>query len=225
MQNLLLFDIDGTIIRGKNPHIQSFEHALMTVHDLTISIDAVEIAGSTDRLVLEHILNAHGISDHKIEECFECMTLFFTKAISESAIEILPGVIDILEILCRNESVIIGHVTGNVKKIADAKMRKVGLHAYFMVGGYGCSEHSARYELVHTASDMAQKIFSFDKKKDKIFVIGDTPRDVEAGKNAGAITIAVATGHHTIDELNTYEPDLLVNNLEEGRRAILNLLE
>ena len=41
---------------------------------------------------------------------------------------------------------------------------------------------------------------------DRVFVIGDTPHDIECGQAIGARTIAVATGGYTLDELHPYDP-------------------
>jgi phosphoglycolate phosphatase len=39
-----------------------------------------------------------------------------------------------------------------------------------------------------------------------VFVVGDTPHDVECARAIGARTIAVATGGYTLDELRAYDP-------------------
>jgi len=53
-----------------------------------------------------------------------------------------------------------------------------------------------------------------------IVVIGDSIRDVECGKEFNAITIAVATGQHTPDQLIELKPDLLVKSLAEIKAII-----
>jgi phosphoglycolate phosphatase-like HAD superfamily hydrolase len=46
-------------------------------------------------------------------------------------------------------------------------------------------------------------------------VIGDTPRDIECGKAFGAITVAVATGKYTREELASHGPDFLFDDFSD----------
>jgi phosphoglycolate phosphatase len=46
-------------------------------------------------------------------------------------------------------------------------------------------------------------------------IVGDTPRDIEAGRVAGTRVLAVATGRFSIDDLKPHEPDLLFADLSE----------
>ena len=49
----------------------------------------------------------------------------------------------------------------------------------------------------------------------KIFVIGDTPYDINHGRAAGAITVAVATGRYKSHELAEHKPDYLFEDLSD----------
>ena len=58
----------------------------------------------------------------------------------------------------------------------------------------------------------AAEAFEIDLKNS--FMIGDTERDILAGKNAGCITIGVRTGYGLKD--SAAQPDLMVDNLLEA---------
>jgi len=45
--------------------------------------------------------------------------------------------------------------------------------------------------------------------------VGDTPKDVAAGKVAGATSVAVATGHYSLAELHDAGAHYVLPNLEE----------
>jgi phosphoglycolate phosphatase len=45
-----------------------------------------------------------------------------------------------------------------------------------------------------------------DVDEERMFVIGDTPHDVECARAIDARTIAVATGGYTFEELEAHEP-------------------
>lgn len=226
---LALFDIDGTLIRGARSHHKAFVNALWLVHDIHINYQKVNwraFSGLTDKILLGILLKQNGvpITKYRLRECFTVMETAFQRLIDDDPIELLPGVKDLLSIL-QHAGVIIGHLTGNLRAIAQAKMIRVGIEDYFMVGGYGDDEHDERFELIKVACQRAESKWVFKRNQDNIFLFGDTPRDVKAGKLGGVKTIAVATGSHTAEEiLAESQPDLLVPNLEKDRVAILKFM-
>ena len=62
----------------------------------------------------------------------------------------------------------------------------------------------------------AQNRFNIDLNQS--FLVGDSPRDIEAGKNAGVTTIRVRTGHGL--KPHTVEPDYYVDSLLEAVEII-----
>ena len=50
---------------------------------------------------------------------------------------------------------------------------------------------------------------------DVVFVVGDTPRDIFHGHEAGASVLAVSTGSYSLAELESYGPELAVPDLAE----------
>jgi len=46
-------------------------------------------------------------------------------------------------------------------------------------------------------------------------VIGDTELDIRAGKAIGAVTLGVAAGHTTLEQLSAEQPDLLFKDLSD----------
>jgi len=55
---------------------------------------------------------------------------------------------------------------------------------------------------------------------DSVVMVGDTPIDILAGKNAGTITIGVTHGFGTREELKVSNPDHIVDSLSEVERVI-----
>lgn len=67
-----------------------------------------------------------------------------------------------------------------------------------------------------TKSDIINDIRKeWNIKPDEIMYVGDHPNDIKAAKGAEVISVGVSTGLHTSEELKEYDPDILVNNLEE----------
>jgi len=224
MKKLALFDIDGTLTRRRvGADTRKFDDAIFSVHGLRVSVNLEETDGLTDRLVLKKYLDSQGIKDYRFEECFEALYQSFMELFRECGYELLEGVQEILdELQARN--VIIGHVTGNTRKIAKVKMECVGIGDYFAIGGYGCFAHTSRHELVRAAIEEAQRKLEFVPNKNNVFLFGDTPRDVVAGKKSGVVTIACCTGSHSGERLQREKPDLTVKNMREEKTNILRLM-
>lgn len=105
-----------------------------------------------------------------------------------------------------------GLATGNLEMGAKIKLKPSGLLKYFKFGGFGSDSHD-RVEILKIAAQRAQKIAEEDI--DRVYVIGDTPRDIKAAKEAGFISVAVATGNYSYEDLIKYKPDYLFHSLND----------
>jgi phosphoglycolate phosphatase-like HAD superfamily hydrolase len=52
-----------------------------------------------------------------------------------------------------------------------------------------------------------------DFAAEDVWVIGDTPLDVQCARAVGAKVVAVATGWHPIEELQSHAPDMTLADL------------
>ena len=113
----------------------------------------------------------------------------------------LPGVTDLLDALSRRSDVTLGLLTGNLVDGARAKLEAVGIDPdIFVVGAYG-SDHELRPELPAIAQRRARARLGVDIAGSDIVVIGDTPADLQCGRDIGVRAIGVATGRYTTDDL------------------------
>ena len=111
-----------------------------------------------------------------------------------------------------NQKVLLGLLTGNIETIAYSKLNHVGLGHYFKLGGFG-SDSYYRPNLVLKAIQRAENDFGFVRNKNNIFVVGDTPLDVAAGLKAGILTIGVASGEYSKDELQNSGAHFVLDDL------------
>jgi phosphoglycolate phosphatase-like HAD superfamily hydrolase len=127
-------------------------------------------------------------------------------------IKVMDGAVALLKAL-ENEKVLLGLLTGNIETIAYAKLNHVALGHYFKLGGFG-SDSYYRPNLVLKAIQRAENDFRFVNNKNNIFVVGDTPLDVAAGLKAGILTIGVASGEYSKDELINSGAHFVLDNLK-----------
>lgn len=217
---LTLFDIDGTLVRGARCHYHAFVEAVKKFYDFEEDISGINYAGKTDPQILKEALGLGGFKEKEIKknfnECLDFMAQYYVKNVHRENVRALGGTDELLMELQR-ERVLLGLVTGNLEPIAYAKLGRVGLDGYFPFGGFG-SDYADRYLLVKKALSIAQGQFGFEGNK--VFVIGDTPRDVEAAKISNLITIGVATGRYCRQELEDCGADYVLEDLKDKNRVL-----
>ena len=222
MDKLILFDIDRTLIDRSRCHHHAFSYAFKKVYGVDADIRIINYGGMTDPAIAIEVLKKTGLKEDiicsKLPECMSVIVDFFLKNVKRDRIHILPGVNDLLELLNANQT-LLGLVTGNLEPIAWRKLESINIDHYFKFGGFG-SDNINRTELVKTAIKKAQNNYNFDGTT---FVIGDTPRDIKAGFEADAKTIAVATGTYSMEELKEYHPDFLFDDLRKTK-SVLNII-
>jgi phosphoglycolate phosphatase-like HAD superfamily hydrolase len=56
-------------------------------------------------------------------------------------------------------------------------------------------------------------------------VIGDTPADIRCARASGVRVLAVATGRHSVAELEAHRPDAVLEDLTDADRVVAFFLE
>jgi len=218
-----LFDIDKTLLKSASGHHLSFSEAFKKVYGIDTDIDIIEHDGMTDQQIITEVLKKNGVAEETIKskmvECMKIMVDYFNKVVKDENITVLDGVPELLEELKRN-NVLIGLLTGNLEHIARAKLTRVGLNDYFKLGGFG-SDDIDRANLVKIAISRAKEKFNFNGS---VFLVGDAPKDMEAGKQAGVKNIGVATGKYSMEQLKAAGANFTIPNLE-NKEEFLEILK
>lgn len=213
MNTLILFDIDGTLTSSAVGHIEAHAVAYQKVFGLFGSIYMIDYDGKTDRLITKEVLQKLNIDEETIEEKMpehlEAMEAYYLSIKPYISPKLLPGVLELLEKLSRDENILIGNVTGNLSGIAKTKLEVAGIGEFFKFGGFG-EESYERADLVRNAIQRARGLGFVG---DAIYVIGDTPSDIAAGIAAGVKTIGVATGKYDKQTLNEAGATVVLSDL------------
>ncbi len=96
---------------------------------------------------------------------------------------------------------------------ARTKLIPANLNRFFIFGAYG-SDSSDRGELTKLGIQKATQLHD-QLSPEEVYVIGDTPLDIEAAQAAGAVSVGVATGRYSTDELAKAGADHVMASLEE----------
>lgn len=218
MTNLILFDIDGTLLTG-GPAKESFEVAMLETFGKLGDAKKYDFSGKTDPRIARDLLKEVGFSDSDAENGFSRLWDRYIRElearISNNPTILLPGVEQLLVNLDGNKDVALGLVTGNIYRGAQIKLRSVNLLQYFSVGGYG-SDSENRDLLPSVALSRAREKWGIDFALESVFVVGDTPRDIFCGKVEGTQTVGVATGNFSKKALQDAGADHVLDDFSEA---------
>lgn len=224
---LILFDIDNTLLKASKSHSFAFIEALKRVYKIKVDYEEFRrynLPGMTDQEIIFSVLTHKGMKEEVIREkiylCMEEMNSIFPLLLQKEELIVLPGVLGLLKALEMHTQAL-GIVTGNLEPIAWAKLKKANMASYFNIGAFG-SDGKDRGKLVKLAIERACKYYDHSFSADVVYLVGDTPRDVMAGRKAGVKTIAVATGHASKTALKQAQADLVLDNLSELREVIIH---
>lgn len=215
---LILFDIDGTLVHTGGAGLRAFDRAMEVCFDRAVHIKDISPAGMTDSAIFREVFEKmEGRPPTGGEETalFDSYLGFLRREVRDSELfRVLPGVEDLLKNLERTGNFFLALGTGNVEEGAWIKLARPGLDRFFSCGGFG-SDSADRSEILRTAVRQAERKAGTPSPFEAVYVVGDTPRDVAAGKAIGARTVAVASGPFTVEQLEPHTPDLLVPDLSE----------
>ena len=229
-KKLILFDIDGTLIRhvGESLFSERLRYGAKRAYGIEVSdTDVLNFRGSVDKDTAWSIIHSSGISydffESKFDEFSRAMYDFLVKYSKNT---VLYQKIDDAEKLARTlrdtPGVALGLLTGNVKTIGIWKLEHAKLGDIFTFGIFGDTAND-RFELAKMVPHEAQIFFHHSFRPDETYVLGDTIYDVRCAKSIGAHCVAVTTGHHgSREELVKEEPDLVVDSLLDEK--VLKLL-
>jgi phosphoglycolate phosphatase-like HAD superfamily hydrolase len=108
---------------------------------------------------------------------------------------------------------------------ARAKLEAVGIDPdIFVIGAFG-SDHEYRPELPAIAQRRAREMLGIDVPGRSVVVIGDTPADVECGRDIGARAIGVATGRYSTEELAAHGAVAVFTDLSETTAVVRAIMD
>jgi len=214
MNTLILFDIDKTLVEGSAGHLLAFSDAFKNVYGIDTNIDIINHHGITDQQIIIDVLKKNGLDEKfiksNLKECMKAMVESYENNSGQDKIIPLETVNESLDKL-KQKGNILGLVTGNLEPIAWSKLKKAKIDGYFSVGGFE-SDGINRTNLVKLAIKRASNKFKI--KLTDIFLVGDAPQDMQAGKQAQVKTVGVTTGIYSREELKRAGADYVITNLK-----------
>jgi phosphoglycolate phosphatase-like HAD superfamily hydrolase len=215
-KRLYLFDIDGTLITSGGAGETSYREAVEEFCGTLAPLEGLNFAGNTDTGLARNILSAAGMepSQENVVALLDSYLGKLAERIHLHEGRLLPGIIALLDRMKERPDCVLALLTGNLAVGAEVKLTHYGVWHYFGFGAYA-DDHHLRNELGPVAQARALEEHGEEFSPDRIYVIGDTPRDIECGKAFGALTVGVATGKYSREELDSHDPDFLFDDFSD----------
>jgi len=212
---LVLFDIDGTLIRRAGPHHrQALVDAVRAVTGLATTTDHIPVHGMLDPDILTRMMQDAGASRAAIGRHLPAIMrraqALYVRRCPNLQKKTCPGVRRLLYSLHRR-GIPMGLVTGNLTRIGWKKIERAKLRHYFRFGIFA-EMAPDRATLARMAIEHARGRAWIDGGA-RVSLIGDAPSDIIAARANGARAVAVHTGISTREELAALKPDILLEDL------------
>ncbi len=215
MPDLILFDIDGTLVRRAGPHHrQALVDAIRQVTGVETTTDGIPVHGMLDPDILTRMMRAAGIDEAKIGPAMPSIVAaaqdLYQTGVPDLRGKVCPGVVPLLDHL-RDRGTVLALVTGNLTRIGWRKLERAGLDRYFHFGAFG--------EMAPTRGGLARLAIERARREGmaggRISLIGDATQDVIAARENGIRSIAVRTGITPAADLEAIAPDLHLDDLTQ----------
>ena len=217
---LVVFDMAGTTIQDNSNVAEAFMYA-MQKHGYPISKQqADKVMGYKKMIAINDLLQSNYPGSiiesenliNEIHDTFiETMIDFY-----EHAKEILPmESAESIFTWLQDNDIKVALNTGFSKLITDTIMERIGWHDNSLIDFIISSDE---VENGRPSADMIQAIMKATGIIDASTVVkvGDTEVDIAEGRTAGCgLVVSVTTGSFTREELQTYQPDVIIDDLKE----------
>lgn len=225
MPQLLLFDIDGTLILTGRAGVRAMNYAFQETLAIADALADIPLAGRTDRAIIAEAL-ARFAPSHEADEAW--VASFRDRYLERLRVEldvdhpnkrVLPGIASLLDALDDIPDTHVALLTGNFVRGAEVKLGYFDLWRRFSWGAYGDATTN-RNELLPVAMQRAHEAGLTGVTAADVVVIGDTPHDVTCAHVNGARAVAVATGPYSEVALLETDAEVVLPDLADTRQVL-----
>jgi len=230
---LFLFDLDATLVHTGGAGLHAIERAGRAVFGDEFRAGDYNTAGMLDPVIFSELTAANSVdAADAVSNREKFQAHYFSFLREELAAErwpyrVLPGVHDLLTLLRRRVDdagdVVLGMLTGNYGQAVPIKLEPGGIDLdWFTVTAFG-DEARTRPDMVALALQRYEQRHGFAADPRRVYVIGDTPKDVACAHAHGCVAIGVATGRYDAATLRDAGADAVLDDLSRPEMLLVHL--
>lgn len=214
---LILFDIDGTILKCGKQVKRIFSSSLLEVFGQTGDLEGYSFSGKIDTQIVLELQGEAGVPRAQIEEKLPLFKeVYFARL--ERDLDVaemlqLPAVPELLDTLEARSSVVLGLLTGNWEEGARVKLSRFELNRFFPFGAFGDGQLE-RSGLPPVALERAKEHTGREFRPEETVIVGDSVLDIVAARAHGIASVGVATGWTPAKSLEEAGADWVIPSLE-----------
>lgn len=210
MIKTILFDLDGTLINTNELIIASFQHTLEHYAPGKYSReDIINFIGEPLDFSLQKV------NPERVEE----MVAYYREhnlRVHDELVTPYPYIKETLQAL-KKAGIVCGIVTTKLSTTAERGLKFIGIREYFdVLIGY---DHVTNAK--PDPEPIKKAMAALSAEQETTLMVGDSPHDIQAGKNAGVKTAGVAWSIKGPERLKQENPDLMLEKMTD----LLYLLE
>lgn len=223
-KKLLLFDIDGTLLLTGRAGEHALRVALQERFGVQDDLSGISFAGSTDGAIVRQMFDANAIpaTAENVTDLLDGYVHHLAQELPRREGSVLPGIFELLRALHSRSDCVLGLLTGNIAKGAELKLSHYGVWDFFEFGAFA-DDHIDRNKLGPVAHSRAVERHGISFEPEDVYVLGDTPRDIDCARAAGFVAVAIATGSYSREELASHRPDFLFDDLSDTKVVLETL--
>ena len=199
--DLLIFDLDGTLVDSKLDIAHGVNHPLAAVGLAPISHE--EIYHYVGHGVSDLIADAVGLHQDRRAEALQIFMKYYEAHLTDHT-RLFPGMPEVLAHFSTKKMAVL---TNKPQSLADLLLQQLGITSQFeiVIGGEGGFPKKPDPASTHHILKQTQT------NPKRALIIGDSAVDIETGKNAGILTCGVSYGFRPREELEQAGCDLIID--------------
>lgn len=214
---MVVFDMAGTTVNEDNVVYKTLQQSINKKgYDFSLDQVLAEGAGKEKLEAIKSILKVYAFNNNNnlADEIYQDFIDLLSEAYEKILVNPQPHALELFKVLKdRNIKVVLN--TGYNAETAELLIEKLGwkkgTEFDSLISSSDVENNRPDPEMI----DLAMDIYGIEDAAE-IIKVGDSIIDIEEGQNAGCgLNIGITTGAHTFLQLQTANPDFIINDLLE----------
>ena len=208
---LLIFDLDGTLIDSRRDVANAINHALVQLGYSALPHETIyRFVGDGIQRSIERIVGSQ--ASDLVEQAIQMYRSHYSQHLLDHTV-LYPYVEETLAAFGHKKKAVVSNKRQE-PSVAILKGLKVSHHFNMILGGDQVIEKKPAPESI------LRTLNQLRVAPKQAIMIGDSPDDLQAGRVAGLITCGVTYGFHPKERLLAARPDYLIDSLQQLRDVI-----